>query len=551
MPLWKLALPLLAAALLGSCDYSSADRCISDYVGPPEQGLACTPSAANTTLPARMSQPTTSAPAPGPLRVGVCEAILLGLENNRSFNVDRYNPSITRTNEQVQLSDFDPMLNAVYSLGKTRVDHNGVSESVSGSTDIALTEFLPTGTNIALGLRNNFNHTDLIGDQFNTRLGLTVTQSLLRGYGLDVNLASLHQAQLSTRISEYVLRGQAETLVSDIETAYWNYALALRQIEIQDEGLKVAEQQLSETQERINVGKLAEIELAAPQAQVAIQRENLINARSAAETARLQLLRLMSPGDGSLFDRPLILTDIPEAPGVRLDPVENHIAVAELFRPDMNEARLQVKSGELQVVKTRNGLLPVLDAFVTMGKTGYSQSLCGTFKDMFNQSSYDVQGGLTFQYPIGNRGPRATNLAAVLTKQQLEESLKNLQQSVELDVRDAYIEVLRTREQVAATAMTRKAQEAVYKGEVEKLAVGKNTSFQVSQAERDLVTAQINEIAAVVSHLKSFTQLYLLEGSLLERRGVLAPGRLPAVPLPVEQETTVRPPCAPSPPPRG
>jgi outer membrane protein TolC len=551
MSLWKLALPLLAAALLGSCDYSSADRCVSDYVGPPKEGLTCTPSAAGTTLPAGMSRQATSAPAPGPLRVSVCQAVLLALENNRSFNVDRYNPSIQRTNEQMQLAAFDPVLNASYSFGKTRVDHNGVSDSNSGSADIALTEFLPTGTNIALDLHNNFNSTDLVGDQLNTRIGLTVTQSLLRGYGLDVNLASLRQAQLGTRISEYVLRGQAETLVSDVETAYWNYALTQRQIQIQEEGLKVAEQQLSETQERINVGTVAEVELAAPQAQVAIQRESLINARSAAEVARLQLLRLMSPGDGSMFDRQVILTDIPEAPGVRLDPVENHIAVAELFRPDMNEARLQVKSGELQVVKTRNGLLPVLDAFVTLGKTGYSESLGGTFKDLVNQSSFDVQGGLSFQYPIGNRGPRAANLAAVLSKQQMEESLKNLQQSVELDVRNAYIELLRTREQVAATAVTRKAQEAVYRTEAEKLAVGKNTSFQVAQAQRDLVTAQINEIAAVVQHLKSFTDLYRLEGSLLERRGVLAPGRQPAGPLIVEQETTVRPPCPAPPLPQG
>jgi len=88
--------------------------------------------------------------------------------------------------------------------------------------------------------------------------------------------------------------------------------------------------------------------------------------------------------------------------------------------------------------------------------------------------------------------------------------------------------VNRAREQVAATAATRKLQQETLRAETEKFSVGKSTTFLVAQAQRDLVVSQIAEIEAVVNLLKGLVELYRLEGSLLERRGVDAPGRQPA-----------------------
>ncbi len=63
--------------------------------------------------------------------------------------------------------------------------------------------------------------------------------------------------------------------------------------------------------------------------------------------------------------------------------------------------------------------------------------------------------------------------------------------------------------------------------ETEKFRLGKSTSLLVAQAQRDLVSSQIDEVQAVVSYLKAFVEMYRLEGSLLDRRGITAPGREP------------------------
>jgi hypothetical protein len=49
----------------------------------------------------------------------------------------------------------------------------------------------------------------------------------------------------------------------------------------------------------------------------------------------------------------------------------------------------------------------------------------------------------------------------------------------------------------------------------------------VAQAQRDLLQSQIGEVSAVVANLKAIVELFRLEGSLLLRRGIEAPGRDP------------------------
>jgi len=326
--------------------------------------------------------------------------------------------------------------------------------------------------------------------------------------------------------SQYELRGFAQDLIAEVEVTYWNHVLAQQQIEIYQQSLDLAEQQLAETQERINVGKLAEKELAAAQAEVALRRETLINAASNLATIRLQLLRLLNPPGGEPWGREISLKNLPAVPDVKLDGVKSHVAVALRMRPDLNQARLESQRGNLEIIKTKNGLLPKLDLFISLGKTGYADSFGGSIGDVGGKG-YDISAGIGFEFPIGNREAESRHRRAVLTREQAEEALGNLAQLVELDVRTAYIEVSRASEQIAATAATRWFQEEKLRAETEKFRVGKSTSLLVAQTQRDLVASQISETQAVVNYLNSLIDLFRLEGALLERRGISVPGREP------------------------
>jgi outer membrane protein TolC len=528
----RCVLVIAAAAALGAlaaCNVPEMVR-FPDYVGPAGPAEAQQAAAAESKPPA---PPPAPAEAAGPLRVAVPDAILLALQNNRAFIVDRYNAPITRTAEQQQLAAFDPDLTGTFSIvrGFNQVDSPPPEQTEIGL--LGLTEFLPTGTllNLTAG-ETVMKWPTATGTTYPTQPGnyatnvsLTATQSLLRGYGLDVNLASLRQARLDTRSSEYELRGFAESLVAQTEEAYWDCALARQQIQITQKSLDLANDQLRETLDRIRLGNVAATEKVAAEAEVALRQEDLINARSAFDTARLLLLRLLSPS-GNTFERDLELLDQPSAKEEPVDNLADHIEAALRMRPDLNQARLLVERDELQIVKTKNGLLPQLNLFITLGRTGYSSSFPGSVSNL-SANDYDALVGVNLEYPPANRAAKAADAAARLSRGQAGQAVGNLAQLVELDVRTAYIEILRTRAQVVATLASRTLQEEKVRVETEKFRIGKSTSLLVAEAERDLLASQIAYVQAVAGYRKALVELYRLEGTLLQRRGLAAPGSAP------------------------
>ena len=94
---------------------------------------------------------------------------------------------------------------------------------------------------------------------------------------------------------------------------------------------------------------------------------------------------------------------------------------------------------------------------------------------------------------------------------------------MELDVQKAYVEVGRAEQQIDASAATVALQEEVVRVEQEKFRVGKSTGLLVAQAQRDLLASQIVHLNAIVDYRKALISLYRMDGSLLERRGILLP----------------------------
>jgi len=463
----------------------------------------------------------------GPL--GRQKALLIALENNQALVVERIRPDIVQTAEGVAKGVFDPLLRGT--IGHQREkgvmltgqgnEFDYLTDSVIG--EAALDALLPTGTRLTLGASTELDDKSTQDELVRSRVGLTVNQALLRGYGLEANLARVREARIDTLISEYQLRGFVEAFVAQVEEAYWTCLLAKLRIEIFERAEDVARRRLDATVQRINAGTLGRMEQWAAEAGLAQSHENLINARNDLRTAELRLARLMNPGGGRFWEYDFDVGDPPKVPNEFLESVDSYVDVALKMRPDLNQARLGVQRGDLQIVRTRNGLLPQLDLFVTLGKTGYASSFGGAWKDF--GSGYDLMVGLSASYPLRNRAASAYHRQAVLGRRQAEEALKNMEQLIQEDVRTAYIEVERTIEQIKATKVTLKRRQATYDAEVQRQEIGQSTEFQVARAQRNLVESENDAAQAVIDYLRAFVNLYRLNGSLLERRGVAAPGR--------------------------
>lgn len=169
----------------------------------------------------------------------------------------------------------------------------------------------------------------------------------------------------------------------------------------------------------------------------------------------------MEGGDQSCpGERQINISDIPETEPAQLLNVRTHIESALQNRSDLNQARLEIEKGEIEIVRTRNGLLPQLDLFLRLGGFLYTDSF---------SSSNDVDGttttlsaGLDFELPYKNREARALHDRSRLSLEQSRLALINMAQLIQVDVRSAYVDVNRMEEQINATRATRKALLSLY-----------------------------------------------------------------------------------------
>jgi outer membrane protein len=453
------------------------------------------------------------------LTLTVQDAVLLALEHNSSLTVEHLKPSINKTYEKEERGAFDPIISGdvSYSTGGST---SSTTDSGEGSVSAGVSVPFPTGTEVGSEVSIS------AGDDVSLGVSVDLSQELLKGGRRDANLARIRKAELDSFSSEFELRGFTEALVASVETTYWDFFSAELKLDIYREGLRLAEQQLEEIRERVSVGSIPAIEIVAAQAEVALRRESLLDAESRLEEARLKLLHLLNFPVDNLWETQIVPSERPEIPSEGIDDLQIHLDSALRMRPDFNQALLARKRGELEVLQTKNGLLPRLELFISLGKTGYSESFSGVVSGI-TEGGFDLDASLTLSYPIGNRQSRARNERAILTSMQADSALENLKRLIELDVHSAYVDANRTKEQIDATAVSRSLQEKKLMAEIEKFKVGRSTALLVAQSQRDLLDSRIAEKEALIGHLKALINMYRLDGSLLLRRGLAIAGSSP------------------------
>ena len=95
-------------------------------------------------------------------------------------------------------------------------------------------------------------------------------------------------------------------------------------------------------------------------------------------------------------------------------------------------------------------------------------------------------------------------------------------------MRKAHREVVRADAQVVATRARVEARAEALRQQRASFDLNRATTYDVSLAEQDLVQAQLDQAQAQVTARTARTALHQSDGSLLQRRGITAPGLDPA-----------------------
>jgi len=455
------------------------------------------------------------------------QALLMALQQNADLQVQAFEPLIAGTFPAREQARFAPEAFATASHLDSSSSETARSTGEQFDAEVqqnrltgGIRRQFATGTEVELSAQHAGETSNRAPDQEEARLAIALTQPLLQGAGRTVNLASVQRARLDFEISEAELRGYTEAILAEAESAYWRYWLAVETIAITEQALEVAEKQLDDMRQRIAVGQLARNEEAVAQAEVARRRQVLIDAQANRVRRTIELQGLIAPSQ-ELPSR--VLQTPPELPEADpADTLEKRIDVADQARADLQEARLRLEQRRLDTVVSRDGLLPRLDFFAQLAKTGFGPDMGNAWSEI-GGDGYAVEVGLRLSRSLGDRAETARDDEMRFRQEQAVVAVENLRLKIGRTIRLAANEFERALKQIDASAETRRLQTLTVESEIERFRVGTGTALQVAQAQRDLLSSRIDEQQARVAARLALLQLYLAEGSLLQRRGIVTP----------------------------
>ncbi|HEU4500886.1 MAG TPA: TolC family protein, partial [Nitrospira sp.] len=438
----------------------------------------------------------------------------------------------------VEQSKFDPTLSVNGQYNRTvnplnRPVFGGTGGSLNeitifdqrnGSVTVDATTNLLTGGNLDLNYspaRTNVNQDVASGFLFNPAwtggLALTLTQPLLRTAGIDINKTFIRIAQNNAMVEEHVFRDRVLTVVATVEQTYWEVVFANENLKVAEAALKAAQELLATNRAKAKAGVMSIVDVLQAEAAVASRVEQVLVAEKSIRDQEDLLRRLLNPGEDEL--RQDVRLTPKDQPVVALEPISlpEAIDLAIDLRPEIVQAKKNLESSELNTKFAKNQLLPTLSFQGTMGLAGLGKDYTDSVNRNFSGDFYNYGAGLVLSYPLGNRSAWSTFNRRQIEGKNAEVSLVSIRQQIIIGVKEAVRRVQTDFKRIETTKSARIMAEKQLQAEQERLKVGLSTTRFVLDFQRDLATAQGNELRAIVDYNKSLSNLSRHKATTLER----------------------------------
>ena len=472
--------------------------------------------------------------------ISLADAAIRALENNLDISISRQTKESRLTDIIIEQAKFDPTLsfNGTYtrqvnplnrpifggSNPNLRVNEIQTFDQRTQQFTADITSNILTGGNVDLNYspqRSNVNSNLAGGFLFNPAysggLALTITQPLLRNAGVEINKTFIKIAQNNAKVEEHVFQDRVLTVLATVEQTYWELVFAIENIKVAETALKAAQELLASNRAKAKAGMMSIVDVLQAEAAAAARVEQTLIAEKAIRDQEDQLRRLFNPAEEELRQEiRLVPTDQPLSV---LEPIslQEAIDIAVERRPELLQATKNVETSEMNTEFAMNQLLPTLSFQGTMGLSGLGKDYADSVSKNFSSDFYSYGAGLVLSFPLGNRSAISTYNKRQLEGRNATFTLQSLRQLIIVGVKEAVRRVQTDFKRIETTRSARSMAEKQLQAERERLNVGLSTTRFVLDFQRDLATAQGNELRATVDYNKSLSNLARHKATTLDR----------------------------------
>jgi len=478
--------------------------------------------------------------ANGKLVLSLDDSIRLALSNNTDVRLNHSQIEFAQNNLHRAHGPFDPLVTSSFADNRTKspaitqIQGAPVLDTLVQTTTLGYSQTFQTGTNFQTTFSANKLSTNdslsLVNPSLASDLQFTLTQPLLRNFGLFPNRAPILIAQRNLNQARAVFQGEVNDIILQTVGRYWSVVLARESLTVQRKSLEEAQKSYDHDKKALGLGALPPLDIYRSESQVASRRVGVIQAEYALKQTEDQFRQVVGADlDPAIRVLDLELTDQPEPLGNLLSAdIATTLTRALANRPEMEAARQRRSSDEMSIRLAHNGLKPDLElsGFYSgnglggnssaVGNTGLSTSLNQVFH--FTYPAYGAT--LSLNLPIKNHGAEANLADASVSRRRDQYEQRLTTQNIALEVTNAVHALEQAKLSMEASKVALDLAQKSLRADERKYELGAETVFFVLDAQTQLAQAELNLIQSQVNFQIAVAQLDHSTGDLLEHHHV-------------------------------
>lgn len=400
-------------------------------------------------------------------------------------------------------------------------EHNNVYET-------GLEALLPSGAKARIGyslrdLRNSLQPIYLsrgVADgEYQTFMGITLSQPLLKNGWFKANFASIRLAALASDIAFQDYRRQLMLVLSTAQASYWNLYLSQQQVEFFGDSVATAEKILKDNQERLRAGIGSELDVLEAQAGIALRKSKLSDAEQKLLEAANRVTSYYAEtafGEEGLVravDRPQV--------------AETNYSFYEAWRtaytlnPDYLMQRKKALQESVRVSFARNQRMPELNVKGSYGLNGLGNRIDTSWESIRGTEWPSWSVGLELRISVGGGVKSRNELGAARMREEAAMiSLHEVETQISNAIDTAMHKIRSSRDSIRSYQTVVDFNKQLLDAALARLEVGKIESRKVLTIESDLFEARNSVVEALAQYQRSVLEFDLMAGTVLQRRNL-------------------------------
>ncbi len=469
------------------------------------------------------------AQTPDPLLLTLSHAVKTAIKNNVGLQVEKESISLQLSAFDWEEAQFDPTLSFDLRADRTIRSSTSLIETGPSGTDrivlenqrlnAGINQRLRSGGDLDVAFRQSRSSASFqqVNPALSGNLVLSFTQPLLQGSGHEVNESPIRIAKTDIELSQAVFESQVSSLVLNVSNAYWDLVFQLKNLAVQKKTLASAQQLLSSSRTKVEIGVLSPIEILVAEAGVASREEAVFIAQKGVGDTEDQLRVLLDLPELSRFNPPVIHPiDQPKELEQQIEST-HLIELALSRRLEIRQNHLLLQNQALASKIAKNKLSPSFDFVGRFGLSGLGKDFSDEVDQLDSGTYNQWEAGFVFSFPIGNHAARADLQREKTRLRQTLLQRKKVIQQVTLETKEGLRRVRTNFQRIKATQRALKLAEEKLSAGNERFTLGLISSHDLLEFQDDLAEAKGNGLKAIIDYNKSLVNLEHVTGQLLSR----------------------------------